>query len=263
MSYSEVCPQPVRRAVMKQGWYDLAYIHFRYSVDEVARILPDGLEVDVCDGSAWVGLIPFSMRGIGVPGLPGVPYLGSFAEINVRTYVRRNGVPGVWFCSLDINRLLPTIVARTTYTLPYCFGRASNKRVGDELHTMVERRWPRAGSEASAQSTNGTPDRNRGTKKPHTNIRLKIGEQIVSPSPLEIFLSARWGLYTTTRGGSLRYAPISHEPWRLQRAEIISLDDSLIEAAGFAAPTVAVNGEPHVMFSSGLPVRVGLPKRVS
>ena len=64
---------------MKQGWYDLAYIHYRYSVEDVARILPDGLEVDVCDGSAWVGLIPFSMRGIGVPGLPSVPYLGSFA----------------------------------------------------------------------------------------------------------------------------------------------------------------------------------------
>ena len=244
MTYSEVCPQPVRRAVMKQGWYDLAYIHFRYSVEEVARILPDGLEVDVCDGSAWVGLIPFSMRGIGVPGLPAVPYFGSFAEINVRTYVRRNGVPGVWFCSLDINRLLPTIVARTTYTLPYCFGRASNRRVGDELHTMVERRWP------------------RGDRAANTNIRLRIGEPIVAPSSLEIFLSARWGLYTTTRGGSLRYAPISHEPWRLQRAEIVALDDSLIEAAGFVAPNSKVNGEPHVMYSPGVPVRVGLPKRV-
>ena len=244
MTYSEVCPQPVRRAVMKQGWYDLAYIHFRYSVEEVARILPDGLEVDVCDGSAWVGLIPFSMRGIGVPGLPAVPYFGSFAEINVRTYVRRNGVPGVWFCSLDINRLLPTIVARTTYTLPYCFGRASNRRVGEELHTMVERRWP------------------RGDRAANTNIRLRIGEPIVAPSSLEIFLSARWGLYTTTRGGSLRYAPISHEPWRLQRAEIVALDDSLIEAAGFVAPNSKVNGEPHVMYSPGVPVRVGLPKRV-
>ncbi len=245
MSYSEVCPQPVRRAVMKQGWYDLAYIHFRYSVEEVARILPDGLEVDVCDGSAWVGLIPFSMRGIGVPGLPAVPYFGSFAEINVRTYVRRNGVPGVWFCSLDINRLLPTIVARTTYTLPYCFGRASNRRVGDELHTMVERRWP------------------SGDRAANTNIHLRIGESIVAPSSLEIFLSARWGLYTTTRGGSLRYAPISHEPWRLQRAEIVALEDSLIEAAGFVAPNSKVNGEPHVMYSPGVPVRVGLPKRVS
>ncbi len=244
MSYSETCPQPVRRAVMKQGWYDLAYIHFRYSVEEVARVLPDGLEVDVCDGSAWVGLIPFSMRGIGVPGLPAVPYLGSFAEVNVRTYVRRNGVPGVWFCSLDINRLLPTIVARTTYTLPYCFGRASNKRVGDELHTTVERRWP------------------RGERAAQTNIRLKIGAQIVAPSPLEVFLSARWGLYTTTRRGNLRYAPISHPRWPLQRAEIISLDDSLIDAAGFATPSVVANGEPHVMFSGGVPVRVGLPRRV-
>jgi len=244
MRYSEVCPQPVRRAVMKQGWYDLAYIHFRYSVEEVVKVLPAGLEVDVCDGSAWVGLIPFSMRGIGVPGLPAVPYLGSFAEINVRTYVRHNGVPGVWFCSLDINRLLPTIVARATYTLPYCFGRASNKRVGDELQTKVERRWP------------------RGDRAANTNIRLKIGEQIVAPSPLEIFLSARWGLYTTTRGGSLRYAPISHEPWKLHRAELVSLDDSLIEAAGFAKPTLANNGEPQVMFSPGLPVRVGLPRRV-
>jgi len=48
----------------------------------------------------------------------------------------------------------------------------------------------------------------------------------------------------------------------LQRAEIISLDDSLIQAAGFAVPRAQINGEPHVMFSSGVPVRVGLPKRV-
>ena len=171
-----------------------------------------------------------------------VPYFGSFPEINVRTYVRRNGVPGVWFCSLDINRLLPVMVARTTYTLPYCFGKASNKRVGDELHTSVVRRWPRASASMI--------------------IQLKILPPIIEPSPLEVFLSARWGLYTTTRGGKLRYAPISHEPWALQRAEIISLKDSLIQAAGFDAPRPEINGEPHVMFSSGLPVRVGLPRRV-
>ena len=154
-------------------------------------------------------------------------------------------MPGVWFCSLDINRLLPTIVARTTYTLPYCFGRASNKRIGDELITTVKRRWPRSDDSAS------------------THIRLKVGKRILAPTPLEVFLSARWGLYTTTRRGQLRYAPISHAPWQLQRAEIISLDDSLITAAGFAAPTVAKNGEPNVMFSSGVTVRIGLPRRVN
>ena len=124
-------------------------------------------------------------------------------------------------------------------------GGATNKRVADELLTTVQRRWPRSDNPAS------------------THIRLKIGERIPAPTPLEVFLSARWGLYTTTRRGRLRYAPISHAPWQLQRAEIVSLDDSLITAAGFAAPTIAKNGEPHVMFSSGLPVRIGLPRRVS
>ena len=234
--FAQDCPSPVKRAVMKQGWYDLAYIHFRYDPQEVQRLLPPGLSVDVFDGSAWVGLIPFSMRGIGIPHLPSVPYLGSFPEVNVRTYVIRDGIPGVWFCSLDINRIIPTVVARTTYQLPYCFGKARNQLVGNELITSVDRRWPRG--------------------EAHTRIHLSIGSEITDPSPLDIFLSARWGLYSYTQSKQIRYAPISHPRWKLQRAEIISLDDSLIEAAGFTAPV----GTPHVMFAPGVPVRVGLPK---
>ncbi|MSO60082.1 MAG: DUF2071 domain-containing protein [Ilumatobacteraceae bacterium] len=220
---------------MKQGWFDLAYIHFRYDPEAVASILPDGIDVDLHDGSAWVGLIPFSMRGIGIPHLPSIPYLGSFPEVNVRTYVVRDGIPGVWFCSLDINRLLPTLAARTMYQLPYCFGRAHHERVANELYTSVSRRWPRG--------------------EAHTDIRIRIGEMIVEPSATEVFLSARWGLYSRTRSGRLRYAPVQHPRWPLQRAELISLDDSLIEAAGLPSPV----GDAHVMFSAGVPVRVGRP----
>ena len=237
--FAQQCPNPVKRAIMKQGWYDIAYIHFRYEPEEVQRLLPKGLSVDILDGSAWVGLIPFSMRGIGIPHLPSIPYLGSFPEVNVRTYVIRDGVPGVWFCSLDINRVLPTAVARATYGLPYCFGSARHERRGNELHTFVNRRWPRG--EASTQ------------------IHLEIGEEIIHPTPLEVFLSARWGLYSLSRSKHIRYAPVSHPQWSLQRAKIISLQDSLIEAAGFARP----RGDAHVMFSAGVPVRVGLPKLLS
>jgi hypothetical protein len=63
-------------------------------------------------------------------------------------------------------------------------------------------------------------------------------------------------LYSFTRSQQIRYAPISHPRWKLQHAEIISLDDTLIEAAGFTKPV----GKPHVMFAPGVPVRVGLPK---
>jgi uncharacterized protein YqjF (DUF2071 family) len=99
---------------MVQQWRNLAYIHWRYDPGMIQGLLPPGLRVDTFDGSAWVGLIPFSMHGIGLPRLPAVPYFGSFPEINVRTYVRHNDVPGVWFFSLDVNRLIPAVVARTT-----------------------------------------------------------------------------------------------------------------------------------------------------
>lgn len=233
--FKEDCPEPVKWAVMKQGWYDLAYIHFRYEPEEVQRLLPPGLTVDVHDGSAWVGLIPFSMRGIGIPHLPSIPYLGSFPEVNVRTYVIRNGRPGVWFMSLDINRLLPTLVARLTYRLPYCFGAVQHHREGDVLSTSVRRRWPQG--EAVSK------------------IEIRIGDEIASPTELQIFLSARWGLYSRSGKNRLRYAPVSHPAWSLFETDVISLDDGLIKAAGLSSPS----GSPVVMFSPGVPVRVGLP----
>lgn len=230
------CPEPVKHPVMKQQWGDLAYIHWKYNPTEVQALLPDGIEVDTFDGSAWVGLIPFSMRNISFPGVPPVPYFGSFPEVNVRTYVRRNGVPGVWFFSLDVNRLIPAFVARTTYFIPYCWGKASHHKRGSRLVTDVKRRWPSRSS---------------------THIELSIGEKIAEPSELAHFLSARWGLYSQGFGGRLRYAPVDHEQWPLFNASIDALDDNLIVAAGLIKPT----GDPHVMFSPGVSVRIGKPRR--
>jgi len=221
---------------MVQQWQDLAYIHWRYPIEEIQALLPAGVEVDTFDGSAWVGLIPFSMRNIGLPGLPAVPYFGSFPEVNVRTYVRRNGVPGVWFFSLDVNRFLPALVARVSYFLPYCWGKASNKRTDTTLETEVRRRWP---SRAS------------------TSIRVSIGDPIESPDDLSVFLSARWGLYSRGIGKGVRYAPVDHERWPLWTAKLESLNDTLLIAAGLSAPV----GDPHVMFSPGVSVRIGLPRR--
>jgi uncharacterized protein YqjF (DUF2071 family) len=173
--------------------------------------------------------------------MPAVPYLGTFPEVNVRTYVVRDGVPGVWFCSLDINRLLPTLVARGVYSLPYCFGEVRHKRRGNIVTTTVRRRWPRA--DAPASST----------------LEVEVGEPIHDPTALEHFLTARWGLYSATRRGSLRYAAVDHEPWPLYRATLRHLDDRLVSVAGFERPL----GEPLVMYSPGVKVRVGLPRKVS
>ena len=233
------CTAPVRFAVMKQQWRDLAYLHFPYDPADVARLLPAGLEVDTFDGVAWVGLIPFSMKGVGVPGLPPVPYLGSFPEINVRTYVVRNGIPGVWFFSLDVNRMLPALVARAAYRLPYCWGHASNTLHDDVLSTRVRRRWPHRGAD--------------------TEITVQVGEEISEQSEFEVFLTARWGLYSRSYGRGLMYAPVDHPRWSLYRAKIIGLNDTLVRAAGLPESV----GPPHCMFSPGVPVRIGVPKRVT
>jgi uncharacterized protein YqjF (DUF2071 family) len=221
---------------MVQGWYELASIHWRYDAADVARLLPAGLDVDTFDGSAWVGLIPFAMRGIGLPHGPAVPYLGSFTEVNVRTYVVKNGVPAVWFMSLDIDRLIPTLVARATYRLPYCWGSALHHRDGDRLSVEVRRRWPSRG--------------------PATHIEVDIGDTIAEPSTLDVFLSARWGLYSHGGRSGVRYAPVDHAPWPLRSATLRSLDDSLVTAAGLDAPA----SDPHVLFSEGVQVRIGMPR---
>jgi len=230
----DYCPAPVVRPIMKQQWQELAYVHWQYDPSVVQALLPKGLEVDTFDGSAWVGLIPFSMRNISFPGTPAIPYLGSFPEVNVRTYVKKDGIPGVWFFSLDVSRFLPALVARASYFLPYCWGSASHVVNSDSLVTTVKRRWP---SRAS------------------TRIQISIGERIESPDELAVFLSARWGLYSKGFGSKIRYAPVDHETWILHTATLESLTDTLVVAAGLPAPT----GDAHVMYSPGVSVRIGLP----
>ena len=245
---SPVCPTPVKRAVMVQKWENLVYVHWAVDPAVVRAVLPPDLEVDTWDGKAYVGLIPFQMRGIGLPHLPPVPYLGTFPEVNVRTYVVYNGIPGVWFCSLDINRLLPTLVARSAYSLPYCFGEVHHKRRDNIVTTTVRRRWPRNNSNFASS-----------TLTPSTLIEVEVGEPIFEPTDLEHFLSARWGLYSATRSGKLRYAAVDHQQWPLYRASLLHLDDQLVNAAGLGTPP----SEPLVMYSPGVNVRVGLPCKIS
>ena len=73
---------------MVQHWSDLVFVHWRYPAEIVQALLPDGVEVEQFDGTAWVGLIPFHMNDLGFPLLHPLPYVGSFPEVNVRTYVR-------------------------------------------------------------------------------------------------------------------------------------------------------------------------------
>ena len=233
-------PAPVKRPVMVQEWRDVAFLHWRVDPSVVDRLTPEGLEPDTFDGSAWVGLVAFHMIDIGLPHTPAVPYLGTFPETNVRTYVKdRSGRPGVWFHSLEASRLLPVWVARAGYDLPYMWARMSIARSEGTIRYASSRRWP--GPNGAGGVLSIEPER-----EPH------------APDALDDFLTSRWGLYATGRSGKLSYAPVEHPAWPLHRASAPHVRDSLIAAAGYPPPV----DPPHVLYSPGVPVRVGLPRRV-
>ncbi|MEZ5247212.1 MAG: DUF2071 domain-containing protein [Acidimicrobiales bacterium] len=231
---------PIDRPVMTQFWADVTFLHWRYDPTMVQSLLPPGVEVDVFDGAAWVGLVPFRMERLGFGTLPPVPRLGTFPEVNVRTYVRAGDHRGVWFFSLDIDLLLPMLVARGWYHLPYCVGDVRHERAGDRITTHVSRRRPRTATGAT------------------TDLEVVVGSASAT-GPLTDFLTSRWGLVAPGRGGRLRWAAVDHPEWQLYRARVDRIADSLVEAAGLPAP----DGPAHAMYSPGVPVRVGLPRRIA
>ncbi len=230
-----------RRPVLRQQWAELAYFHWPYEPDVVQRRLPRGVTVDTFDGHAWVGLIPFEMRRVRLGPTPPVPWLGTFVEINVRTYVTDSlGRRAVWFFSLDVPRSAIVAVARSVFALPYCWAKAEHGRDGHRHRYHMTRRWPRGPSAAA-------------------DMRFTIGDRMepTDESDLDHFLCARWALITTRRGRPL-YGPVHHPRWPLHRVEDVVVDQDAIQAAGLPAP----QGAPLARYSPGVEVEVGWFQKV-
>jgi uncharacterized protein YqjF (DUF2071 family) len=239
-----VCPFTVDRPVMRQRWERLTFLHWPYDPAVVQRLLPPGLQADVLGGAAWVGLVPFFMHVL-TPGGPRVPWVSSFCETNVRTYVRdREGRTGLWFFSLDAARLGAVGVARATYRLPYFWSSmrlASGREeaVGcDEISYTCRRRWP-------------------GPRGTASRVRVRVGDLYGAAELVkrDHFLTARWILFSI-HGSRHRFARAQHRPWPLYRAEALAVDDRLVPATGLPPP----QGEPLVHYSPGVDVRIGRPE---
>ncbi len=231
--------RPVGRPLLTQQWRDLAFLHWPVDPGAVAPLLPPGTRPDLFEGTSYIGLIAFRMYRVGWLGLPGLPYLGSFPETNVRLYsVGPDGRRGVVFRSLDAARLVPVLAGRAAFRLPYQWSAMQVNRDGDVVSYASRRRWP------------GAPAR--------LSMAVRVGERIGRPTDLEQFLTARWGLHADWYGGGLRYLPNQHPPWPLHRAALLGLAENLIAAAGLPPP---VGGPVSALYSPGVPVRLGLPRR--
>lgn len=238
------CPFVVDRTVMEHRWLRLTFVHWSYDPAVVQALLPAGLTVETFDGAAWVGLVPFEME-VTIPGRTPIPWIGRFPETNVRTYVRAaDGTTGVWFLSLDAARLAAVVTARLTYRLPYFWSDMDVTATDGGMSYRSTRRWP-------------------GPVGATSRVEVGIGEPLAADelSSFDHWLSARFRLFSVAgRGGRrVRTAKAAHDPWPLHRAELRDdVDPGLVIAAGLPRPT----GDPLVMWSPGVPVRIGLPERI-
>lgn len=232
----DIQPPRVAHPVMYHQWNKITFLHWRYPSDVVQPFLPAGLIADTCDGAAWVGLTPFLMEGVRPAGLPALPWLSSFGEVNVRTYVRDvQGRPGIWFLSLDAARLPAVLAARAGYRLPYFWSGVSVRNTGNRLGYHCHRRHPATNVWCDAKVELGMPLAQTGR-----------GE-------LADFLTARYRLFTVI-AGRLAAAEAEHPPWPLHHARVLGLNQNLLDAAGLPAPA----GDPLAHASPGVPVRIGL-----
>lgn len=229
---------------MRMTWASLAFFHWRVPVATLRPLIPAGLSIDEFDGSAWIGLVPFTMYGVRHLWSPPIPTMHAFHECNVRTYVTAGDEPGVWFFSLDAVSRLAVWGARTFWNLPYRNARIDLREDGDRIEYDVDR------TEGSC---------------PTGRYRWSVGDRLPGSAPgsLEWFLTERYCMYAQTRRGELRRGRIWHDPWPLRRAQVESLEDELVTAAGVDVAGVpdAVHGSDPITVEAWALAPVGLGGR--
>ncbi len=218
---------------MHQNWGKLLFMHWPIDAQLLRPLIPPQLSIDTFDGSAWIGVIPLTMWGIRASFLPAIPGARAFHELNVRTYVHCDGVPGVWFFSLDAANRLAVRAARSFYHLPYFHASISLKPAGRSI-TYSSRR------------------RNQGFPA-EFNAIWTIGEPLPESAPgsLEFFLTERYCLYSGNRDRLYR-ARIFHQPWSLRRATLSAHRSTMIESHGLPVP----GGEPLLHYAESLAVNI-------
>jgi len=114
----ELRRRPPGWPVLHQQWQDLVFLHWRLAPADVRNEVPKALELDLFDGSAWASVVAFRVTRMRPSLLPPIPGLSDAHQVNARAYVHRDGVPGLWFFSLDADNALAVAAARVTYRLP-------------------------------------------------------------------------------------------------------------------------------------------------
>jgi uncharacterized protein YqjF (DUF2071 family) len=219
-------PLPEGPWLQGQTWCDLLFAHWRVPAETLRRVVPPTLPLHLdSEGSAWLGVTPFVVKGLRPRGTPPLPWLSQFPELNVRTYVEVGGKPGIYFLSLDAGRRAAVIAARRAYRLPYFHARMRVNRVG-----------ARVDYDSRRTDSSGPAARFRGSYAP---------SGACTDDSLARWLAERYCAYTVDERLTPMRIEIHHPPWPLQPA------GGELDAQGMADQIgIALEGEPLLHFSA-------------
>lgn len=225
---------------MGMHWEDLLFAHWPVDPQALRSRIPAGLDLDLYEGRAWIGIVPFRMTHVRPRYLPRLPGLGSFCELNVRTYVIRNRVPGVWFFNLEASNPVAVRGARRFFHLPYFDAEMRADREGDSIRYASRRTHPGA-APAAFEAVYGPAG----------------PAYRAAADTLDDWLTARYCLYSADDEGGLYRVNVHHKPWRLQpgRAEITL--NTMAEPLG-----ISLAGLPLLHFAAKTEVACWLPERL-
>jgi uncharacterized protein YqjF (DUF2071 family) len=234
-------PLPEGEWIMRQSWRDLLFAHWPMAAQTLRPLIPAALTLDTFEREAWVGIVPFQMREVCPRGIPALPWFSASPELNVRTYVTVQGVPGVYFFSLDATHPLFVAVARAFFSLPYFHASMSVVRHGKTIHFSSQRTHP--GDPPAAYQA-----RYRPIAPPAS----------ATPASLPFWLTERYCLYTCDTRGQVYRVDIHHGPWSLQAAELETIHETMARSHGILLPDTT----PLLHYAQQQDTLAWLPRRI-
>ena len=249
-------PLPGRPWALSMRWEQLLFMHWPIDPEQMREAVPGDFDLDLYDGKAWIGVVPFQMAATRPRLMPAIPRRlmpvspSNFPELNVRTYVtvptRRGPLPGVLFFSLDAASGLAVRLARLGFNLPYFDAQMKVQREpGDSGWIHYQ----------SVRTHRGAPPaRFAASYRPAPGSNPTPGE----PGSFDHFLTERYRLFTLgRRGRGARFGEIAHKPWPLRKAECVVSECEMTAACGFALPDT----EPVLHYVEEIEVAAWLLKR--
>ena len=192
----------------------------------VRTLVPDRFEIDTYDGQTFASLVALRMHDVHLRilgWLPPAPGFDDFLELNLRTYVRYNGTPGIFFLSIDTDSVLYGELAEHVFRLP--------------CHNAEMTPFELADGFRFESTRNSAPARFEATYRPHGSAAP------AAEGSLEHFLCERYSYFLAHEDDVIQGC-IHHDPWPIQPVDVDCVTTDLFESVGLVAPARA----PDVQF---------------